>query len=233
MTDQKGNTALHLACAASDTESVRLFVVSGIYLNSYNADGETPYLMSFNNQYYGEPIRNLLAAAGAEIPETEIEEPQNPELPFVITHADPPPVEPSFPEVSVPEPMVANAEPVTVSDLTIEQLSFSVRFSWPKITPSKVKGWSNRDKITGNAVLLLQYAGSFERVFTEALNIPLKGVNGEAYYTDRNISLEPGRELRGSLIIETQRGRKLIASVIGDNLQNDRLDFYFSSFVYQ
>ncbi len=292
--DSAGNSALHLASAGGDVESARLLLTAGIFVDARNLTGQTAYDMSFNNQQYGEQIRQLLISAGAAVPQDAAQTAKvqsvpgpaaspetspapsasnpvktpgsavstppsasspvpaatrpSPDTPSAEKEKAASPQEPVQPEVprepaapadetpAVPvqtdSPAVETPVIPSVPDIPAVQ-SYSVRFSWSKITPSRAAGWNNSDKITDQATLTLQYSDSGSPLLSQRVTIPLKGVNADAFYLDKRVDLETGKSVTGTVSIRTTRGGMLTGSVRAAAESGNSLVLVFDAFEYK
>ena len=238
--DSQGNSALHLAAAGGNTETVRLLLTAGIFVDARNLAGQSAYDLSFKNQQYGEQIRQVLVSAGATVPLDPAQAsraapssagPTGLSSSAAASSAGPSgsadaPAAPSAPSSSASQPQV----PAASSQAPVS-LPYAVRFSWPRINPSRARGWNNSDKITDQAALSLVYTDG-GTLLSETVTIPLKGVNADAFYLDRRILMESGRNVTGTVSIRTRMGGTLTGRITSRSGEDGTLDLSFESFQY-
>jgi ankyrin repeat protein len=239
--DSIGNTALHSAARMGVPETVRQLLLAGIFVNSTNSAGVMPYEDSFENTKYGEEIREILKVAGAIIPPepepVDVLEPvSKPATPPVIIGEITDPVEDpvtvgkreteGVKEGQKPIDGSGSNDPVTVQNERVLQ------FSWPRINPSQSRGWNNRDKLTGNAILTLKDSEN-NVLFKEEFSLLMKGVNADADQFERTVSLEPGQEFKSILTIQTTSGKSLTGLASVNSAQEGIILFSFDEFEYQ
>ena len=249
-TDNGGNTALHHAASSGVPDTVRLLLTAGIYVDPSNGNGERPYDLSFRNSKYGEPIREILVQAGAEVPAVPLPEVQQTEEPDAapepaaepetaavgpaLNAASEDQTEPSGSTDSSPaaaspaESVPADSGPAEIATTVNLQISYG----WPSINPSAAKGWSNSDKLTGAATLQIGEKGSSSWLYENTMDIPMRGVNADR--NEGSLSLGRGNagEYRAVLTLPTRKGKKLRCETTAQTDLEGRVIFYFDSFSY-
>lgn len=242
VTDTKGNTALHVAALRGIPQSVRLLLLSGIFVNSTNSSGIMPYDLTNQNVQYGEEIRSILKTAGAIIP-AESEAVEDPVVVEDSETEDPVPTEdPASADdtdimnefknpLNIDETETETTAVIEVGESLVETEGV-IRYSWTRINPSVAVGWSNRDKLTGQAVLILR--GPEDNILMrEEILIPMKGVNADTFQMERTVIAQPGQLIRGEAILMTENGKRLRGEVTIIFSPESLSHFSFENFVYE
>ena len=240
VTDGAGNTALHVAARKGTADSVRLLLTAGIFVESANGSGETPYAVSFANAGEGEEIRKILLIAGANVPEAEKAAPETSEpvesadaaasataagetaLP---SEAAIQPEQAFFPagdtareETGTAEEEVPGAGGGSAAEQTAPALR-TLTLSWPRINPSRAKGWSNRDKLTSKGRIILRYGTEGKEDVVQEFTLPMEGANGAEGSVDFDAAWNGTEPVTLIMIVETEQGKSLISEypLGGDN----------------
>jgi uncharacterized protein len=139
-----------------------------------------------------------------------------------------PEVEPETEEpVPSPKPVPpAEPEPAAQPDLT-------VRFGWPSINPSSVRGWNNSDKMTGKATLQIAYSSESSWFYEYTMDIPRKGVNADRYEADLDFGSRKLDSCKAVLTIHTKKGNALVSEIIARPDLDGNMILYFDNFKYQ
>ena len=198
----------------------RILVTAGAVVPETEKESTDPSAADVNQESMGEVLESEETEAIGFIigqpaedsvePETESDEAdEQVETENTLTLLTESEEEESLPEVIPADEQIQEMEPA-VQNLLL---------SWPRINPSRAKGWNNRDKLTSRGRLILRYEGEGKKDVTREITLSMQGVNV------REGSLKFEAEWNGSdpvtliMILETEQGKSLVSeySLGGDD----------------